>query len=111
MAELFSIEQQRKRDDYFNADTCIFCSEVFSIKKPATKSKRDNLISACKQRGDDVGKRICEKLPSLLCGDETLSYHKSCRATYTSSFHINLLLKKKRIRHQFQRQYVPIPPV
>ena len=50
--------------------------------------KLENLFLACPKRQDHVAKRLLEKKIDILNGNFTFSYHRNCRATYTSPLHL-----------------------
>ena len=72
-------------------DACIFCKGPFSAEnsKVNTKSEKlDALFNACALREDEVGKSILENKSAVLNGTKLLSYHRDCRSTYCSEYHI-----------------------
>ena len=89
---------KRNRLSVFDTNFCIFCSKPFSIKCPASHpdlSKLDNLLKACQERQDNIGKIILENSSDILSGQESIAYHKNCRSSYCSPYHVKRFVAKR----------------
>ena len=71
---------------------CLICNKHFgkkdkTIKSPTVQGLR-TICNVAKIRSDDASKRIAAFEQQILAGEIQVSYHKICRASYTSSSHI-----------------------
>lgn len=93
--DLFSEEQNNKENKTYTFDesgnTCIFCNksgENDILSKPDI-NKLDSLLHACKERNDFVGNKILQHTEKIRNGDIKIKYHRDCRSTYCSIWHIS----------------------
>ena len=90
---------KKRKTLLFDSNFGIFCSKNFSVKSPACHpdlSKLDNLFVACKERQEDIGKQILQNSADISAGRVSILYHKSCRSSCCSPFHIKRHVKKSK---------------
>ena len=94
------VASKRKKTSVFDTNLCIFCLKSFSAKCPASHpdlSKLDNLFKACQERKDDIGRRILDNTSDISSGQVSIVYHKNCRSSYCSPFHVQRHIAKRSI--------------
>ena len=84
------IKPNVKRRKHFDVSLCVICNENLGspndsnfVNNP-TSEGLSSLIEACKIRADDVASFILSVQDDILSKKIKISYHKTCRATYTS---------------------------
>ena len=106
MAE-FSIETNVKRPrldclDNLDNNSCDFCGKPFTKKNPAVNpdvNKLHSLFKACKDRWDERGIRLLSLENRIVNKEIIIKYHRNCKATYCSSYHINNYKKSLNKKH------------
>ena len=91
MAE-FSIGPTQSDVIDFNKDVCAFCFGLFDEKHPAVTpdtTKLDAVFDAPQSRMDQTGQKLIQCKDAIISGSVKIKYHRNCRATYTSRYHIN----------------------
>ena len=70
--------------------------------------KLDNLFLACSWRQGENTKKLWEKKIDILNGNFMLSYHRNCRATYTSPLHLKRHLNKTHVDEESLSASCPV---
>ena len=89
---------KKQRLSLFEDDACIFCDLSFSESDPAVTpniTRIESLFNACLQRQDQIGQKLLEQRNQIYRGEINIQYHRNCRSTYTSPFHIGIHKKHK----------------
>lgn len=95
--DLQTRSKQLKSSD-FDQSSCLFCGKEFSEPSTAIKpdiNRMDSLFNACRQRQDEIGKRLLESEDDIRKGNVTFRYHRNCRATYASPTHVKRFIEKR----------------
>lgn len=89
---------QKKSKSAFNRTVCVFCAEPFKKSPSVTPdiSKLDSLFGACRERLDDIARKLLEHEDQILKGEVSFCYHRNCRATYCSSLHVKRAVEKRK---------------
>ena len=86
---------KKRKAVLFDTNFCIFCLKPFSAESPVCHSllKLDKLLAACKERQDDTGKQILQNSVDIFAGEIHILYHKNCRSSHCSPYHIQRYVK------------------
>jgi len=79
------------------ASQCIICLKKLTgdvVKNPSPRGLQ-TLIDACEIWNDDTANGILPIEDKILSGEYPVSFHKTCRGTYTSKFNLKYAEKKK----------------
>ena len=98
-APVFSLGSAPKkpRVEGFEEDLCIFYDTIFSKKHPAVCpdiNRLQTLFNVCRDRNDEVGKKLIAHKTSILNGDLKIKYHRNCRSSYCSPEHVHRASEK-----------------
>lgn len=99
MAE-FSLAPAPKKTKLDDVDTttCVFCMKLFTRKYPAVSpdiSKLVYIFNACRERQDDIANKLLSKEEDIISGRTSIKYHRNCRASYQSPYHIKRIIDKR----------------
>ena len=97
-----------KRTRLEEQDLCAICDKPFSKNNPAVyqnPSRLQTLVQACKDRNDDVGKKLLSKDILIMKGSIEIKYHRSCRSSYCSSEHVLRLSEKHNVQSMLKDVY------
>lgn len=89
---------KKARVEGIDPDSCVFCLSKFTKKNPATSpdvSKLSNLFKCCRDREDEIGKKLLAHEAGILHAELEIKYHRNCRDTYCSPKVIKRILKKR----------------
>ncbi len=77
---------------------CVICNKLLSEGKAVlhpTEQGICSLLDAAEMRQDAIHKRLSQSRDRIMDGTVKISFHKSCRASYTAKYNVHLVSRQK----------------